>query len=94
MNSGLSLRGATAPDIADIPYIRTAKPRRISPTCLVELFFAAILITIPIRAVTPVRTAVLKRAAMLAPEPEMLLRQRIQPVIDVPSMAPMIIPIA
>ena len=64
MNSGLSLSGDTAPDIADIPYIRTAKPRRISPTCLVELFFAAILITIPIRAVTPVRTAVLKRAAM------------------------------
>ena len=32
IKASLSRRGDTAPDMADIPYISTAKPSRISPT--------------------------------------------------------------
>lgn len=40
MNAALSLSGATAPLIADIPYISTAKPSRMSPDVALDLILA------------------------------------------------------
>ena len=93
MNFGSDLSGTIAPDIMLMPYISTAKPIMMPPMFLCEFFFANIQRIIPIRATTPVSTSVLSIEVIPPPEP-MLLRASIQPVMDVPRIAPSTIPIA
>ena len=59
MNSSLSRRGETAPDMADIPYISTAKPSRISPTWREEVLPEPMRRMMPMTATMPVITSVL-----------------------------------
>ena len=84
---GSSRSGETAADIVDIPNIRTAKPIRISPMCFLAGSFAAIRRTMPMTEITPVSVAVENRSSQPPVEP-MSERQMIQPVMDVPRIAP------
>ena len=93
MNSGLSFKGATAPDIAVMPYIKTANPSRILPTYLREGFFFIMRSRMPTMANRPVSVAVDNRSTQPLP-PERLFRHRIQPVTLVPKIAPMMTPMA
>ena len=70
-----------------IPNIRTAKPIMMSPTCRSVCFFENIRNRIPTSATDAVRVAVENMLAMPLPPPT-VLRQMIQPVIDVPRIAP------
>ena len=94
MNFSSSLRGSMAPDIMLMPYMRTAKPSMIPPMFLVDVFLENIQQMIPIKATKPVSTVVFSTDATLAPDPPKLFRQRIQPVILVPRMAPSTMPMA
>ena len=86
-NPGASPREETAPDMELIPNIRTAKPIMMSPTCRSVCFFENIRNRIPTSATDAVRVAVENMLAMPLPPPT-VLRQMIQPVIDVPRIAP------
>ena len=92
MKLSLSLSGETAAAMALIPYIRTAKPRRMPPIFLRLFFFENIQKTTPMRATTPVSISVVKYLA--TPVPPRLLRQRTHPVTLVPRIAPRMTPIA
>ena len=59
MNASLSRRGETAPDMADMPYISTAKPSRMSPTWREEVLPENMRRTMPATATRPVSTSVL-----------------------------------
>ena len=72
----------------------TAKPSMIPPMFFADVFLANIHSPMPASATTPVSISVLKYLATLAPEPPRLFRQRIQPVILVPRMAPRTTPTA
>ena len=93
IKASLSRRGDTAPDMADMPYISTAKPSRISPTCRLDALLLNIRRIMPITATTPVRVAVESRDTQPEP-PSRADRQMIQPVTLVPRMAPMMMPMA
>ena len=93
MKDSLSRRGETAPDMADMPYIRTAKPSRISPTWRWEVLAENMRRMMPATATMPVSTSVLSSCTRPLP-PEMEDRHRIQPVMLVPRMAPMMTPMA
>ena len=84
---GSSRSGDTAADIVDMPNIRTAKPIRISPMCFLAGSLLAMRSTIPITEITPVSVAVENRSIQPPVEP-ISERQMIQPVMDVPRMAP------
>ena len=92
MNTSLSRRGSTAPLMAVIPYISTAKPSRISPTWRVVCFLLIIRSRVPMVAIRAVRVEVLSRATQ--PPPDRLLRHSTQPVTLVPKMAPSTMPMA
>ena len=79
--------------MADIPNIRMAKPMRISPTWLCSCFLENIRRMTPMTATTPVRVEVEKRETQPEP-PSRADRQMIQPVTEVPMMAPMMTPMA
>ena len=88
----LSRSGDTAPLIAFMPYIKTAKPSRISPVCRFCDVFPSIRSRIPVMAAMAVIVEELKSESA-----SLLLiyeRQRIQPVTDVPMFAPSTMPIA
>ena len=93
MNASLSFRGATAPDMAVMPYISTAKPSRMLPRCLRVGFPFTIRSRMPTMANMPVSVAVDSRSTQPLP-PEMLFRHRIHPVTLVPRIAPMMTPMA
>ena len=84
---GSSRSGDTAADIVDMPNIRTAKPIRISPMCFLAGSLLAMRSTIPITEITPVSVAVENRSIQPPVEP-ISERQMIQPVMDVPRIAP------
>ena len=88
MNWSLSLSGSIAADIVLMPNIKTAKPNIMPPVFFLVGFPENIQSAIPISATTPVRISVLKYSATLAPDPPMLFKQRIQPVMLVPKIAP------
>ena len=90
--SSLSRSGDTAPLIAFMPYIKTAKPSRISPVCRFCDVFPSMRSSMPAMAAMAVIVAELRRESA-----SLLLiyeRQRIQPVTDVPMFAPSTMPIA
>lgn len=92
MKGSLSRRGDTAELMACMPYIKTAKPSRISPVCFLRLPRPIMRNRIPTRATSAERVAVLNRDR--AEPPPILDRQRIQPVTEVPMLAPMTMPMA
>ena len=92
MNAALSLSGATAPLMEDMPYMSTAKPSRMSPMWCRVRSLQNIRSTMPATATMPVSVAVLSSDTQ--PEPLMSDRQRIQPVMLVPRMEPSTMPMA
>ena len=92
MNAALSLSGATAPLMEDMPYMSTAKPSRMSPMWCLVRSLQNMRSTMPTTATTPVSVAVLSSDTQ--PEPLMSDRQRIQPVMLVPRMEPSTMPMA
>lgn len=92
MNAALSLSGATAPLMEDMPYMSTAKPSRMSPMWCLVRSLQNMRSTMPATATTPVSVAVLSSDTQ--PEPLMSDRQRIQPVMLVPRMEPSTMPMA
>ena len=68
VNQGCSFSPLTAPLMVLIPTIRTTKPIRISPTCLVEFFLLTVRSRMPMTATTPVRVAVDRSFARPLPE--------------------------
>ena len=93
IKASLSRRGDTAPDMEDMPYISTAKPSRISPTCRLDALLLNIRRIMPITATTPVSTSVLSSCTTPLP-PSSEDRHRIHPVTLVPTMAPIMTPMA
>lgn len=93
MNASLSRRGETAPLIALMPYIKTAKPSRMSPTWRVLCPLVNMRRMMPITAMIPVSVAVLSSCTQPLP-PERSDRQMIQPVTLVPRIAPSTMPMA
>ena len=91
--ASLSRRGETAPLMACMPNISTAKPMRISPMWTRDCFLEIIRSKMPMTATTPVRVEVDSRATQPEP-PSRADRQMIHPVTLVPKMAPMTMPMA
>ena len=85
-NTRLSFSGATAVLMAEIPYIRTAKPRRIPPRERFHVFLEIMRRRIPMMATTPVMVAV--DTSFSHPLPLMVERLTTQPVTLVPTMEP------
>jgi hypothetical protein len=92
-NSGLLLRPDTADDIESIPYIRVAKPRRITPISFFLLLFEPINSTIPIRARIGVKDVGLNISTYHA-SPLTPVKLRSHAVTVVPTLAPIITLIA
>ena len=92
-NAGISFNGATAPLMAPMPNISTAKPIIMSPMCLWVARLAAVRTTIPAMAISPVRVDVDRSETQPLP-PLMSDRQMTQPVTLVPRIAPKIMPVA
>ena len=85
--NGLERSGATASLMALMPNIKTAKPMRISPTCWRVFSLESIRRQMPTTEMTPVSVAVENSSSQ--PLPESVDRQMTQPVMLVPTMAPM-----
>lgn len=93
INAGSDLKGTTAALIFCIPTISMQKPIIISPICFLVGFLHTILNIIPMTPIIAARTSVERRLTQPAP-PLISERHKIQPVTDVPIIAPIIIPIA
>ena len=92
VNSGMSAKGLTAPLIADMPYISTAKPIMMDPISLFFPFFEAIIRTMPMIARIGEKALGLSiLTTKLSPCSPVKLR--IQAVMVVPILAPMMMPI-
>ena len=95
-NASLCLRGETASDIMLIPVIRTAKPRRITPTSFFLPRFTNMRRTIPITATIGTHESglrILRSSTVSDPlSPPRLLSAVSQAVIAVPTFAPIITP--
>ena len=90
---GLVLNPDTEPLIVCIPVIRIANPIIIAPTFFNDSFFTKVLKIIPITATTA--AIVVEEINVATPlPPSMYERHKIHPVIDVPMLAPIIVPIA
>ena len=93
VNSGTSARGFTAPLMDSIPNISTAKPKNISPISFFLLFFPVIYKIIPIRARTGEKEEGLKSFTIKL-SPWIPVRLKTHEVTVVPTLAPIIIPMA
>ena len=93
VNSGTSARGFTASLIVSIPNIRTANPSIMDAMSFFLLSFVSIIIKIPINAKIGAKEdgfkSCIKKFSLSIP-----VRLKIQEVIVVPTLAPMIIPTA
>ena len=87
-NVGSLRSGETAPDMALMPNISTAKPIRMSPMWRFVWLLENMRSTMPTTEIMPVSVAVENRSIQPPPPPRSE-RQMIQPVMDVPRMAPM-----
>ena len=92
-NSGTSCSPATALLMVCMPNIRTAKPRRIVPVSFFLSFLAVMVRITPMRARMGVNEVGLSSWMKKLP-PSRPVRLRIQAVTVVPTLAPMITPMA
>ena len=88
-NHGASRRLSTAPLMALMPNISTAKPSRISPIWWFVWFLVNMRSMMPTTAITPERVAV-ESSDFRLPPPSIYERQITQPVTLVPMIAPSI----
>ena len=94
MNVSLERRSYTALLIAFMPYIRTAKPSMISPTCFFSGAAQNMRMAMPATAIIAVSVSVDRSSSQPEEPPPMSDRQIIQPVTLVPIIAPMTTPMA
>ena len=87
-NSGTSARGSTAPDMASMPNISTAKPSSASPVSFFLGLLTNMYKTMPITANMGVKDVGL-RSVMMRLVPSMPVRDSIHAVTVVPTFAPM-----
>ena len=93
VNSGTSARGFTAPDMVSIPVISTAKPMRIWAISRFLSFLEDMRMMTPISASTGEKEVGFNSLIKKLP-PWMPARLKIQLVMVVPMLAPIIMPIA
>ena len=93
VNSGTSANGSTAPDICSMPNISTAKPTSVEPRSFLPSFLENMIRIMPKNAIIGEKevgfSSWIQKLSPCRP-----VRLKIQEVIVVPTLAPMIMPIA